>query len=399
LIKYRAFIDESGTAELDTSKQGASKYFIVSAVLVNETNLDEITEKAESIRLKYFQKGEMKSSKIKDTKDNFKRRIIILDEVLKLDFKFFALVVDKSVINRDSGLKYKRSFMKFINALLYKRLYKTIPELTIYADEHGSNDFKASFSAYIYDNHIPDLFYRSGMEMVSSSSNVLVQIADFLVGTLSKVYELKANPALREKYIELIETKMFDLIEWPTTYQSYFSADTTTQEFDKEIHAHALNMAERHLEELSNSNDSDDLIRLTVLRHLVFLSRMSANPDYLSTGKLLDYLHSLGHTTVTEHQIRSLVIASLRDNEVIIASCNRGYKIPNQYSDLHDFVERVNSQVLPLLDRLNIARKSYLLSTDGEVDLLKGIDYPRLVEILDLLDTKKIFSKTNNLLT
>ena len=301
------------------------------------------------------------------------------------------MAVDKDAINKDSGLAYKGSFIKYVNSLLYSRLYRSIPDLAIYADEHGSEEFINSFSSYIEKNHIPDLFHRSSLKMVSSFSNVLVQVSDFLVGTLAKVYESKANAALREKYIELIETKTIDLVEWPTKYQSYFSPDTSGNKFDQEIHSHALKMAEGYAESLSDSLEPDDHLRFVVLNHLVFISRMSAKPDYLPTSKLLEHLKSLGHGSVSEQQIRSVVISNLRDNGVIISSCSRGYKIPNQYSDLYDFVERVNSLILPLLGRLNIARNSYLLATDGDVDLLKGVNYPQLVKLLDLLDADKIF--------
>ena len=125
---------------------------------------------------------------------------------------------------------------------------------------------------------------------------------------------------------------------------------------------------------------------MCVLNHLVFNSRLASADDYIATKGLLDHLESCGFMGVSEQAIRSQVVSKLRDKDVIIASCNRGYKIPSSYTDLVDFVERVNSLVLPLLGRLNKARNSYLVASKDDVDLLKGPKYPELVEFLRILD-------------
>ena len=100
----------------------------------------------------------------------------------------------------------------------------------------------------------------------------------------------------------------------------------------------------------------------------------------------MSHLNDCGFTKVTEQAIRSSIVSKLRDNDVIIVSCNKGYKIPRCYADLFDFAERVNSQVVPLLHRLNKARNSYLFSSKNEIDLLKGVDYPHLVAFLEELN-------------
>lgn len=386
-INTLAFIDESGNTDLDTSKKDVSKYFIICAVIIDEDKLQPLSEGAEALRQKYFQTGEIKSSKVRD-RDNHKRRIKILNSILELDFKFYAIAIEKDALRKDGGFPYKRSFLKFINGLLYQQLFENYPTIKVYADEHGGDDFKESFLKYIEDNHKPDLFWESEINLVSSQDNILVQLSDFLVGTLAKIYEGKSNSALKETYRLLLKQKALDVKEWPTKYQTYFTPDQTSKEYDRFIHSHALSKAEVFLEKNRGNNDDESKLQLCTLNHLVFQSRLSTNTEYTSTKSLLVHLKNCGFMNVTEQAIRSTIISKLRDKDVIIASCNKGYKIPRCYEDLFDFVERVNSLILPLLERLNKARNSYLIASKGDVDLLKGPNYPEIVEFLEALNKK-----------
>lgn len=370
---------------MDTSKKDVSKYFIVCAVITDDDRFDLLTKEVEAIRKKYFQSGEMKSSSVRD-KDGHARRIKILESILKLDFKFYAVAVDKDALKRDGGFQYKKSFLKFINGLLYKQLFENYPSISVFSDEHGRDEFKRSFQQYIEKNHKPDLFWESEIYIVSSHDNVLVQLADFIVGTIAKVYESKSNLALLEIYRALLKLKALDLKEWPTKHQAYFEPDKTSTEYDRFIHSHALSKAEIFIDKYHKFSDEETKLQVCVLSHLVFNSRLSANDDYIATKGLLEHLESCGFRGVSEQAIRSQIVAKLRDKDVIIASCNRGYKIPSSYSDLFDFVERVNGLVLPLLERLNKARNSYTIASKGNVDLLKGPAYPELVESLHILN-------------
>ena len=339
------------------------------------------------MRQKYFQTGEIKSSKVRD-RDSHERRIKILNSILELDFKFYAVAVEKDALRRDGGFPHKKSFLKFINGLLYQQLFENYPAIKVYADEHGGNDFKESFRKYIEKNHKPDLFWESEIYLVPSHNNILVQLADFLVGTLAKIYEGKSNSALQETYRLLLKQKALDVKEWPTKYQIYYTPDQTSKEYDLFIHSHALSKAEIFLEKNRDNKDDDTKLQVCTLSHLVFQSRLSTSKEYISTKKLLAHLESCGFRNIPEQAIRSTIISKLRDKDVIIASCNKGYKIPRCFADLFDFVERVNSLVLPLVERLNKARNSYLIASKDEIDLLKGPNYPELVDFLEVLNKK-----------
>lgn len=383
-----AFIDESGNHDLDTAKSSASDYFIVLAIIVKDKDLLAVEKRVEAVKAKHFQKGEMKSNGIKD-KDGHSRRIRILNDINNIGFRFYAIAVNKSAVDRDSGLQYKKSFIKFVNGLLYRQLFGNFQDIVCYGDAHGGAEFINSFKLYVDKNHKPDLFWKSHIEVVDSKSNVLVQLADFIVGTIAKVYEGKKNPALSEAYIALLKSKAIRVDEWPTKYQAYYPQDKPSNEFDAFIYKHSLGCAEQFLDRTRDAHDEESRLQYALLSHLVFISRFDPSKSYISTAELLHHLNEVGFGKVTEQTIRSSIIAKLRDNSVIISSCNKGYKIPRSYDDLVDFVERVNGLVIPLLERFNSARSSFDLASGGDVDLLKGPNFPHLVSFLDSLSTNK----------
>lgn len=275
-------------------------------------------------------------------------------------------------------------------------MFRSHAELKIFADEHGNREFIESFKTYIGTQHKPDLFWGSDIDMIDSKSNVLIQLADFVVGSLAQIYEQKGNPALQEVCLRLIKEKALHIIEWPTKYQTHFSPLIQSDEFDSLIYKHSLAQADIFINENEDAFDIETRLQTTVLRHLVFISRFDEDRSYISTNEILDHLRSLGFSELNEQAVRSTIIAKLRDRGVLISSCNHGYKIPKTYEDLIDFVNRVNGLVLPLIERLRKARNSYLQASLGKTDLLTGTNYPDLVAFVEHLDKPSLPRKTSN---
>lgn len=63
------------------------------------------------------------------------------------------------------------------------------------------------------------------------------------------------------------------------------------------------------------------------------------------------------------------VIAQLRDNGVILASCARGYKIPISVDDINTYLNQTTSVVGPMLHRMEICRNLIKQSTNNEFDI------------------------------
>ena len=143
--KKYAFVDEFGAFGYDFTNAGCTSHFIISAIIVDESDLDIVANGVEVIRKKYFQQGEIKSSKIGR---NHNRRVGVLNELKQLPFHIFSFVCDKRKIYENSGLRYKQPFYKFLNNIVHQELRIAYSNLTITADEVGGNDYLQSFAAY-----------------------------------------------------------------------------------------------------------------------------------------------------------------------------------------------------------------------------------------------------------
>lgn len=192
--KMYGYIDESGGFGFDFEEEGVSSYYLITAILVEENLAASIEKEVMEVRSKFFQNGEMKSSKVGK---NHQRRMLILENLKGLDFKILTVVVDKRKIIISSGLKYKKSYIKYLNGLLYEELHNYFPKLELHSDEHGSKEFMDEFKKYIGKEHIPNLLGEYDFGFGNSKSEVLIQLA-----------ELFAEPLLLDLRMKVIKMKL-----------------------------------------------------------------------------------------------------------------------------------------------------------------------------------------------
>lgn len=383
-----AFVDESGNHNLDTSKGGSSNFFIICSVIISEQNLAACYEQAEAIRLQHFQKGEIKSSGLK-AKDS-ERRLRILNQLCQLPFKIYMVVVDKKRLEQDGGLQYKKSFIKYLNGLLYQRLFQNYENLKVLADEHGTPEFQESLKQYITNKYAGDLFKDSLFETKSSKEDVLIQVADFFAGTIAQIYEEKTSTNIINQYKTVVKDLFLGILEWPPKYQSLIPPTMSESEYaDYKVYQQALKQADNFTQQLGNTADEDGRLQLCILNYLRFKSEFVGSKEYVSTEELKDHLYSIGFRDHSDQKIRSSGIAKLRDRDVIIASGPKGYKIPQTRADLASFLILASSQIVPFLDRIKKARDVYMLASQGEYDILTSVNLPDLVKLLETLDPLK----------
>lgn len=377
-----AFIDESGSPDLDTTKSGNRRHYIICAIKITEDSLKNLTESVEDIRKRNFQKGEIKSSSVSPKKGS--RRAKILSEIQNLDFSYYALVVDKERLFKDSGLAFKKSFIKFFSGKVCSTLMSHHETAHIIADTHGYPEFQIELKNYIEGKK--DLFTEtSTFRTLDSKSHVLVQLADFIAGTTSHIYEKTASQEVKEAYRSLVE-KCVKLDSW-TSHPNQSERHYDPTGIDDEIKYHAIRQARIFINNNQNTSDPDIKKQVICLNQILINAIFNSQTDYTSTYELRSYLSAVGLET-TEQAIRSTIIAKLRDAGVIIASSQKGYKIPQSFSDMKDFIERVDGIVIPLLQRLNKARFSYLQESNNKIDIITGTKYLNLEKILRLLENE-----------
>lgn len=377
----RAFIDESGNTNLNTSSDGSSTYFIISAVIINDKLIDKSIKLSERIREDNFQSGVIKSSKVGN---NYKRRAKIITQLNKIPFKLYALVVDKNEIKLDSGLRFKISFLKFLNGKVYNTLFNGIHDVYIEADKHGSSEFMESFDRYISSNHKPDLFSNSDFNFVNDEDSVLVQVADFISGTLSKIYENKYDENLYKCFQELIKEKLIEINEWPRKLRINTAPRPDNSEQDILVSSYCLEQAEAFIENSDQINEEFTRHQVCVLKYLMFKSTFYDDNEYSYKDEIIKHLETRNFNNISDEHFKTEIIAKLRDKNVIIASSNKGYKIPTKTEDLDKFVEKVNSNVLPYLKRLS-ATKTLMSMGVPELVLIDNNKFPDLNKLINSL--------------
>jgi hypothetical protein len=253
------------------------------------------------------------------------------------------------------------------------------------ADEYGREDFMRGFREYISKYKIPDLFKTCTVEHVKSESNVLVQLADFLAGTIRLVYEGGVSQSVRDAFIALAHKTKLSVEEWPPRYFRQVDNRGEHSAHDKIVFDVAMNSATNFISENENYSDDGLRMQLIVLKYLLFQARFD-RADYVSSAELREHLAANGYGDIAEHQFKSLIISRLRDGGVILSSSSRGYKIPQSYNDYMDFVELVDGQCIPLLERLKRAKNALFRTSLGSITTFDDPRFGRLKRVIDALD-------------
>ena len=92
---------------------------------------------------------------------------------------------------------------------------------------------------------------------------------------------------------------------------------------------------------------------------------------YIYTRELKEQLNSIELRNLSDQTFRMRIIGKLRDRGVVIASSQKGYKIPSKQSEPYDFINHDAKIVIPMLARLKKCRDLVRLGTVNGLDLSK----------------------------
>ncbi|MCQ2053941.1 MAG: DUF3800 domain-containing protein [Fibrobacter sp.] len=381
-LKY-AYIDEFGGYGFNFENDSTSTHFIITAIIIDADEIQQVHDGAEAIRSRYFQSGEMKSSSIGK---NHRRRKIILHELQKLPFKIYAFVCDKRKLSDNSGLyQFKPSFYKFLHNYVYQELRVAFPKLVISADELGNNDFIQSFAKYIKRKEQPLSFFdESDFRFENSNDSVLIQIADIVSGSLSFSFdEHRIAKSDGNDYRSMLSEKILQIREFPASYDSFkVQPDPLNPQFNPQIAETCYRRAEKFIQVNDKATETDVKMQIAVLKYLLFRFMNRSPRKYIPTIELIRQLEFLGYGKVSQHAFRNRIIAKLRDHDVVIASSAKGYKIPSEENELFDFVDHGKNIILPMLSRLKKCNDIIRLGTGGNVRLFERAEYHSLAKML-----------------
>jgi hypothetical protein len=382
MTSYSFFIDESGDTSIEIAKKGVSRWYVLVALIVEKDQEANVCNEAQIISEKCFSGAEIKSSKVGN---NTNRRCRILTHISNLDIKYYAFAVDKKRIYANCGLRQKTSFYKYLNGSLFQRIITASHNPKITIDNHGRSDFMESFKAYTKKKFNLPLLSENIFSYVESSENYLVQLADFIAGTIARRLEGKDS----ENFTEILKSKQIHLHYWPpiVSKPDDISILDRSEKFNQIVQEQSVRIAENYIHKFIESLDTETQLKVQTLSYL--LQRFSEDPnEYIYSDTIIQYLNEIGFSGLSRQSLRSGVVAPLRDEGVVIASCSKkGYKIPYNTNDMHQFVKTVDGVVVPYIARLDAAREIMLIASGGEYDIVASEQFPSLTNYLDSSQT------------
>lgn len=368
-MKRIAFADEYGNNSFNFETQGT--HFIIATIICNAKNIPELEKQVDIIRkIHKFQTGELKSSKVGK---NHSRRKRILEDISKLDISIYAVIVDKRKLN-GKGFHYKKSFYKYLNNLLYKELFRTFPQLELYVDEYGGNDYMLEFKRYVAKHHQRTLFSGSEFEILNSKESNLIQVADFIAGTLGYIYDESKKSDESDNFLSLIKPKISNLNFFPKEYSfEDISSSNTDESFDPLIAELSILRITDFLDK-AKGKDQQTIDQINLLKLLLLYQRVFYKSKFISTKEIFNHLNQLRPTKLHEEYFRAKVVGNLRDKGILIASSRNGYKIPINRRDLEAFIKHGNKIILPMINRIQEVRNAIKLATNNKLDLLDNFE-------------------------
>jgi len=301
---------------------------------------------------------------------------------------FFPVVIDKSEVQHFKGLRWKKSFYKFMNERVHFDLRRAFSNLTVVADSMGSNEYMDSFIKYFDEHSEPvNLLGESSLMFEDSKGDVLIQIADFISGTLAYVYDLHKKDSNAPDYLKILASKITYVRFYPKTFEQFIHDPLgMPHEYDETIARLCHKQAAMFLDKHKEDDDEEIKAQCIVLEYLLFRMMNNHYRGYISTKELKNQLEYTGVQHMSISTFRLKIICKLRDAGVIISSSSKGYKIPSNETEIYDFINHGNQVVLPMLWRLKKCRDLVKLATNGQVDLLEHDEYKDLKAFFDLKD-------------
>lgn len=387
-----AYVDESGNHDLDVEKSGASNLYICVAVLVDERQLESAKAGVREISKSFFSGHEIKSSSVGS---NHPRRKRLLEQVSQLDFGYFALVVDKCRLFRDSGLQYKTSFYKYLNCELYRRILTSGVRLHVVADQHGGQTFMDSFQPYLQKRGLPNLFSGFTHDFADSATEPLVQLADLIAGSLTYVYDPEKRGDHSTAFKDLLNPKQIGIGGWPLVSSSTpHQGDSDDDVWDDQLRASCISRAESFEREYLDSGNEDREMQIAVLRHLLFIKESDefTGNDSIYADVLIQHLQDLDYPALNRQAFSSRVVGPLRDAGLVLAGSNDGYRLATSLHDIRTYLDHDLSLIEPMMARLKRAREKVRQATTNRLAILNLPGYRCLFDLMTAFENYQMSS-------
>ena len=193
------FIDDSGDAGFKLDK-GSSPYFVIVLVIFD----DELEAEKTAVAIKELRRklGFPEDVEFKFFKSKHSTREAFLKTISPFTFRVRSLVVDKAKIHSDELRNSKNSFYSYIIKMVLKHSDGSILDAKVKIDGSGDRTFRRNFMTYLRrELNSADRKIMDHCRLVDSQSNVLIQMADMIAGTIRRSYDEDKSDGIELKKI------------------------------------------------------------------------------------------------------------------------------------------------------------------------------------------------------
>jgi len=206
------FIDESGDPGLRIN-EGSSRYFTVALVVFEDP--EDATACDQRIGLLKRELGWC-DGEFHFQRNSHRIRQSFLQAVAPYDFFYYGIIINKDPKKLwGDGFRDTQSFYKYACGLVFENAKEKLQNATVVIDESGSLDFKRQLERYIKRrmNQANGSKVIHKMKMQRSKANNLLQLADYVAGTLN--YSVRAKGKYGDEYRRIISHREINVQMWP----------------------------------------------------------------------------------------------------------------------------------------------------------------------------------------
>jgi len=193
------FIDDSGDAGFKIDS-GSSRYFVIALVIFD----DELEAEKTAVAIKELRRElhfpEQVEFKFFKSKHSVRERF--LRTIAPFQFRVRCLVVDKTRIRSAELKRNKDSFYSYCIKVVLKHSDSSILDAKVKIDGSGDRIFRRSFLTYLRKQlATQEQKIMRHCRLVDSQSNVLIQMADMIAGTVRRSYDVDKKDGIQLKGI------------------------------------------------------------------------------------------------------------------------------------------------------------------------------------------------------
>jgi hypothetical protein len=202
------FIDDSGDAGFKLGK-GSTDYFVIAMVCFTENlEAEKVAVAIKELRRDIEFSENMEFRFFKTSKEY---RVKFLHTISKFNFYVRCLVVDKKKIYSPKLRTDKNSFYSYFIKEALKNSDGSILDAKIKIDGSGDRVFRKSFLSYLRrELNGNNVKIMKQCKLVDSQSDVLIQMADMIAGSINRSYNLTKSD--RSIYKSIFKKHIID--EW-----------------------------------------------------------------------------------------------------------------------------------------------------------------------------------------